>query len=82
MKIEIIGMGCPRCLSAEENLRKAVMELSLNAEVEKMTGIEALQARGAKSAPAVAIDGRIVTQGRVPTVEELKLLLAVESKKA
>jgi len=27
MKIELLGMGCPRCRSAEENLMKALEEL-------------------------------------------------------
>jgi small redox-active disulfide protein 2 len=82
VKIEVIGMGCPRCISAEENLRKALQELSLKADIEKATGKEALQSRGITSPPAFMIDGRLLMQGRVPTVEDLKLLLARESKKA
>jgi small redox-active disulfide protein 2 len=76
VKIEIIGMGCPKCISAEENLRKALQELSLKEDIEKATGKEALQSRGITSAPAFLIDGKLLIQGRVPTVAELKALLA------
>jgi hypothetical protein len=38
MKIELLGMGYPRCISAEENLGKALAELSLAANIEKVTG--------------------------------------------
>lgn len=79
MKIELLGMGCPRCISAEENLMKAVSELSLEAVIDKVTGIEALRTRGVKSPPAIVVDGRIVMQGTIPTVEQLKHLLRGES---
>ena len=75
MKIELLGMGCPRCISTEENLRKALGELSTDAHVEKVTGMKALRARGVMSPPAIVVDGKIVMQGTVPTVEEVKRLL-------
>jgi len=75
MKIELFGMGCPRCIGAEENLRKALEELSIDAHVEKVTGTKALRARGVTSPPAIVVDGRIVTQGTIPTVDEVKRLL-------
>jgi len=75
MKIEVLGMGCPKCMSTEQNLRKALAELSLQAEVEKVTDIQQIIQRGALSTPALAIDGRLVIQGRIPTVEQLKELI-------
>ena len=40
MKIEVLGMGCPRCLSMEQNVRKALAELAVQANVEKVTDIQ------------------------------------------
>ena len=75
MKIELLGTGCPRCRSAEENLMKALEELSLEANIEKITGMAALTERGVSAPPAIAVDGKILTQGSIPGVEQVKLLL-------
>lgn len=72
-------MGCPRCISTEENLRKALAELTLTADIEKVTDIQAIKERGVRP-PALVIDGRLVLQGNIPTVEQLKLLITEESK--
>jgi small redox-active disulfide protein 2 len=79
MKIEILSMGCPKYISTEENLRKALAELSLTADIEKVTDIQAIQKRGVRL-PALVIDGKLVLQGNIPTVEQLKLLIREESK--
>ncbi len=76
MKIEVLGTGCPKCNSTEENVRKALAELSVAADVEKVTDIQAIIQRGVLSTPALAIDGKLVLQGRIPTVDQLKALIA------
>jgi len=75
MKIEVLGMGCPRCLSMEQNVRKALAELAVQANVEKVTDIQAIVQKGALSTPALVIDGTLVLQGKNPTVEQLKELI-------
>jgi small redox-active disulfide protein 2 len=75
MKIEVLGTGCPKCMNTEQNVRKALAELSLQAEVEKVTDIQQIIQRGVLSTPALVIDGRLVMQGRIPTVEQLKELI-------
>jgi small redox-active disulfide protein 2 len=79
MKIEILSIGCPKCFSTEENLRKALSELSLAADIEKVTDIQAIKKRGVRP-PALVFDGKLVLQGNIPTIEELKLLITEESK--
>jgi len=37
MKIEVLGTGCPKCMSMEQNVKKAVAELAVQADVEKVT---------------------------------------------
>jgi small redox-active disulfide protein 2 len=76
MKIEVLGTGCPKCMSLEQTVRKAVAELALQADVQKVTDIQAIIQRGVMSTPALAIDGRVVLQGKNPTVEQLKQLIA------
>jgi small redox-active disulfide protein 2 len=75
MKIEVLGTGCPKCMSVEQNLKKALTELSVQAEVEKVTDIQRIIQRGVMSTPALVIDGKLVLQGKSPSVEQLKQLI-------
>jgi small redox-active disulfide protein 2 len=75
MKIEVLGTGCPKCMSMEQNVKKAVAELAVQAEVEKVTDIQQIIQRGVMSTPALVIDGKVVLQGKNPTVDQLKQLI-------
>ncbi len=75
MKIEVLGPGCPKCMSLEANVQKALVELSLQAEVVKVAEIEEIIQRGVMSTPALVIDGKLVLQGKSPTVDQLKKIL-------
>jgi small redox-active disulfide protein 2 len=76
MKIEVLGSGCPKCMSLEGNVKKALAELAVLAEVEKVTDIQQIVQRGVMSTPALVIDGRVVLQGKNPTIDQLKQLIA------
>ena len=75
MKIEVLGPGCPKCMSMEQNVKKALEELSVKAEVEKVTDIQKIIEKGILSTPALVIDGRVVLQGKNPTVAQLKSVI-------
>ena len=72
MKIEVCGPGCKRCHSTLKNVQDAVGELKVNAEVVYITDIKEMMARGVMFTPAVIIDGKMKSSGKVPTVEEIK----------
>ena len=72
MKIEVLGTGCPKCMSVEQNVKKALAELAVQADVEKVTDIQQIIQRGVMSTPALVIDGKVVFQGKNPTVDQLK----------
>ncbi len=57
----------------------ACAELSLNAEVTHLYDVKEYARRGVRFTPAVIVDGKVVISGRVPTVAELKSLLAGKS---
>ena len=40
MKIEILGTGCPKCIKLEENTKRALKDLQLEAEIIKVTNIK------------------------------------------
>ncbi len=75
MKIEILGPGCPKCKKLEENVRKALEELGMEAEIAKVTKIEDIIERGIMITPGLAIDGEVKSAGRVLSAEEVRKLI-------
>lgn len=75
MVIKILGTGCANCRKLEENTKKAVAELGLNAAIEKVTDIKDIMKYGVMKTPALVVDEKVKIMGRVPTAEEIKKYL-------
>ncbi len=75
MKIEVLGPGCPKCQSTEQVVLKAVAELGVQAEVVKVTDINAIIGKGVMWTPAIVIDGKLAMQGKIPTLDQVKQLI-------
>lgn len=76
MKILVLGSGCARCKQLHNNTMEAVMEANLDADVEKVEDITTIMKYGVMATPALVVDGVVKLSGRVPTVAELKKILA------
>ena len=72
MKIEVLGMGCPKCKKLYENAQAAVKELNVQAEVVKVEDIQKITDYGIMTTPAIAIDGEVKAAGRIPAPDEIK----------
>ncbi|NPU89046.1 MAG: thioredoxin family protein [Fervidobacterium sp.] len=75
-KIEVLGAGCPKCKQAIKIMEMAVQELGIDAVIEKVQDIDEIISRGVVTTPAVAIDGKVVLSGKIPTLDEAKALLS------
>jgi small redox-active disulfide protein 2 len=78
MKIEILGTGCPKCLVVEEIMKKVVKELGIKANVEHVYDIEKIIEYGVMMTPAIAINGKIKIEGKIPSIEEAKKMIKEE----
>jgi len=76
MKIEILGMGCPKCKQLTANAEAAVKELNTTAEISKVTDIDKITEYGVMMTPALAIDGTIVSAGKVLSKDEIKKFIS------
>ncbi len=76
--VQVLGPGCTRCKLVEENTRKAAKDIGLECEILKVTDITAIMHMGVMATPGIAIDGVVVSSGKVPSVEEIKKLLLAE----
>lgn len=75
-KIQILGTGCPKCKKLAETAETAAKELEIEYELVKVDDINDILAFGVMMTPALAVDGEVKIVGKIPTVEEMKLLLA------
>ncbi len=72
MDIKILGTGCPKCRKVYENAKKAIEELDVDSEVEKVEDIAKIISFGVMMTPAVVINGEVKASGRIPSTEEIK----------
>jgi small redox-active disulfide protein 2 len=75
MLIKVLGTGCANCKKLEENTRKAVAELGLDASIEKVEKIQDIMKYGVMKTPALVVDEKVKIMGRVPSPEEIKKYL-------
>jgi small redox-active disulfide protein 2 len=74
-KLQVFGTGCSKCVKLTENTKAAAEHLKLEFELEKVTDILSFADHGVMVTPALAVDGRVVVSGRVPSVDELARML-------
>lgn len=75
MKVQILGTGCPKCKQLTEHAQRAVDELSLDCEIEKITEMEQILSFGIMMTPGLALDGEVQSSGKVLSVEKIKEIL-------
>jgi small redox-active disulfide protein 2 len=75
MLIQVFGPGCVNCLTLEKRVKQTIASLEIDAQYSKIEDFQIIMAYGIMRTPALAIDGKVVSQGRVPTVNELKEII-------
>lgn len=71
MIIKILGSGCKSCITRIENTRDALSELSIDVEIVKVTDFADIAAFGVMSTPALVIDEKVVSFGKVLKPKEI-----------
>jgi len=75
-KIEILGTGCAKCEKLEEMVRIAVQETGIDANIGHVKDMKKIMTYGVLATPALVIDGQVKTSGKIPSLEEIKRLIA------
>jgi small redox-active disulfide protein 2 len=74
--ILVLGPGCQKCRVLYERTKQAVEEMGLECEIVKVSDMNAIVGFGVLTTPALVVDGTVKMSGRVPTVAQLKEMLA------
>lgn len=75
-RLLVLGPGCPKCVKLAEAANEAATQLGLEFELEKVQEIDRIIEFGVMMTPALVVDGRVKVTGRVPSIDELKTLIA------
>lgn len=75
MKIEVLGMGCPKCHKTTVNIKQALSETGREAEIIEIKDLAKIADYGVMLTPAVVVDGDVKTVGKVPSVADIKSLI-------
>ena len=75
LKIEILGTGCKKCQQLEANAKTAIATCNLEADVAHITDTMEIVKRGVMKTPALVVDGKVLSQGKVLEPADIETLL-------
>lgn len=73
--IKVLGAGCKSCHEPYENAKEAVKEMGLSVEVEYITDMQKVMEYGVMSMPAVVVNEKVVSTGKVLKAADVEKLL-------
>ncbi|MEX0819001.1 MAG: MTH895/ArsE family thioredoxin-like protein [Pirellulaceae bacterium] len=76
--LEVLGMGCQRCIGLLKNAEEAVRQEGRSDLVKKISDYNRIVELDPWALPALAIDGKVVLVGRMATTAEIRQLLGPE----
>jgi len=77
MKIlKVLGSGCKKCEQTADLIKNVANELDIDVQIEKVTDTIEIMQYGVMSTPGVVVDGTVLHAGGVPTIDQIKVMLA------
>lgn len=75
MKIEVLGTCCSKCVNLENVVKQAIAKSGKFVEFEKVDDVMKIMEYQVVSTPSLVIDGKVVSTGKVLTVDEVLALI-------
>ena len=73
--IKILGSGCAKCNALEASTAEALRQLGMDETIDHVTDFTQIAAYGVMTTPALVVDGKVVSLGKVLKPEEVAALL-------
>ena len=74
-RIKVLGSGCTKCNQLEEATKAALEKLGMDSAIDHVTDFSQIAAYGVMTTPALVVDGKVVSYGRVLKTEEVIKIL-------
>ncbi|MDY3249921.1 MAG: thioredoxin family protein [Candidatus Choladocola sp.] len=78
--IKVLGAGCKSCHELYENTKEAVRAMGISVEVEYITDMQKIMEYGVMSMPAIVVNERVVSMGKVLKAADVEKLLRKQEK--
>ena len=73
--VKVLGTGCAKCNALEAAAKEALAELGMDTAIDHVTDFADIAAYGVMSTPALVVDGKVVSYGKVLKTEEVVAIL-------
>ena len=75
MKIQVLGTGCAKCRQLTANAQAAIAQAGVDATIEKVEDVREIMKFRVMSTPALVVDGKVRSTGKVLSAAEIGALL-------
>lgn len=73
--VKVLGSGCAKCNQLEEATKAALEQLGMDTTIDHVTDFVRIAAYGVMTTPALVIDGKVVSYGKVLKPDEVVKIL-------
>lgn len=73
--VKVLGSGCAKCNELEANTREALAELGMDTAIDHVTDFAQIATYGVMSTPALVVDGKVVSFGKILKKDEVVKIL-------
>lgn len=73
--IKVLGSGCAKCNALEEAVMAALTELGMDTAIDHVTDFSQIAAYGVMTTPALVVDGKVMSYGKVLKKDEAKAII-------
>ncbi|MDD4665939.1 MAG: thioredoxin family protein [Clostridia bacterium] len=75
VRVKVLGSGCAKCNQLEVATKEALQQLGMETTIDHVTDFSEIAAYGVMTTPALVIDGKVVSYGKVLKTEEVVKIL-------
>lgn len=73
--VKVLGSGCAKCNQLEAATKKALEQLEMDTTIDHVTDFSQIAAYGVMTTPALVVDGKVVSYGKVLKTDEVVKIL-------
>lgn len=73
--VKVLGSGCAKCNQLEAATKEALQQLGMDTAIDHVTDFSQIAAYGVMTTPALVVDGKVVSFGKVLKTEEVVKIL-------